>query len=85
MKFQGGDTVARVGQPNGFRGMVLGYWNGAVMVSWEQGFDEWVYEDEETLELVEVLDLMVEAFEGKETKWRYGYTQCGRVTREVKR
>jgi hypothetical protein len=73
MRFQGGDTVVRRGRPSGDRGMVLGYDEyGGVLVCWQYGYLDYMAEDETALDAVEVLDLMVEAFDGKETKWKYG-------------
>jgi len=74
MRFQGGDTVVRRSSPMGVRGMVLGYdVYGSVLVCWQYGYLDYMEEDETTLDAVEVLDLMVEAFDGKETKFRYGW------------
>jgi len=74
MRFQGGDTVVSCDNPTGPRGMVLGYDDdNNVMVCWEVGYQEIYFEFEESLQLVDVLDLMVEAFDGKETKFRYGW------------
>lgn len=73
MRFQGGDTVVRRYRPEGARGMVLGYDDyGSVLVCWQYGYADYMAEDETSLDAVEVLDLMVEAFDGKETKWNYG-------------
>lgn len=80
-RFQGGDFVTRVGRP-GERGMVLGYneW-GQVLVSWQYGYMDVLTEEQENLDPVDVLDLMVEAFDDKETKFRYGYPQEQRPPR----
>lgn len=81
-RFQGGHFVTRAGRPLGERGMVLGYdeW-GSVLVSWQFGYMAVTPEDEAVLDPVEVLDLMVEAFDGKETKFRFGYPQEQRPPR----
>lgn len=81
-RFQGGDIVVRRINPKGQRGMVLGYESdNLIMVSWQHGYDEWTYELEPDIEAIEVLDLMVEAFDGVETKFRYGYPQEQRPPR----
>jgi hypothetical protein len=71
--FQGGDIVVRRASTDGLRGMVLGYEDCFVMVCWEIGYSDFILESEDTIELVDALDLMVEAFDGKETKFRYGF------------
>jgi hypothetical protein len=72
MKFQGGDLVYRTNWPDGPRGMVLGYDDyGYVMVCWQTGYNDYTEEDEAWLSTVDVLDLMVEAFDGLETRFRY--------------
>jgi hypothetical protein len=70
---QGGDTVVRRDSLSDERGMVLGHNDGFVMVCWQHGYIDVSYHDESELLAVEVLDLMVEALDGKETEFRYGY------------